>query len=92
MTLRHGVVVAGMLALLLCLAFAMMVGDAVVGGDWPGWDEGWAVLAFPLGVPVAVAAATGLLGRSRFRLRVLGVTAAVWAWGAVVFLLWLAFG
>ena len=59
-----------------------MVADSAVGGDWPGWDEGWAVVVFPLGVPLPVAsglavAGGGLAGRPGFAV----VTAAVWAVG-----------
>jgi hypothetical protein len=87
MTLRFGVV-GGTLALgVLGVALAFMVGDAS-GDEWPGWDEGWALIAFPLGVPLAVGAAFGLLRGSGLAARVAGVTAAVWLWGACVFLLW----
>ena len=49
MTARQwlGAAVLGVLA----VALALMVADAAEGGDWPGWDEGWAVVAFPLGIP-----------------------------------------
>jgi hypothetical protein len=90
MTLRLGVV-AGAVAL-LGVAFALMVGDAVSGHDWPGWDEGWAFIAFPLGVPVAVACALVALRASSFGAQLVGLTAAVWLWGACVFLLWYALG
>ena len=90
MTLRLGVLAGALLV--LGAAFALMVGDAVAAGDWPGWDEGWAVVAFPLGVPLAVAAALALLPHAGYGARVAGVTAAVWLWGAVVFLVWLALG
>ena len=80
----------------LALALLLMVGDALVGGDWPGWDEGWAVLAFPLGVPVATAIWLALSspGRARATLvrATLGVTLAVWTWGGIVFVLWHALG
>jgi hypothetical protein len=39
-----------------------MVDNAMHGDDWPGWDEAWALVAFPLGIPVAVAAALGVGG------------------------------
>ena len=55
-------------------------------GDWPGWDEGWALLAFPLGIPLALWAA---LRRPR---AVVVSTLAVWTWGLVVFAAWWAFG
>ena len=73
----------------------LMVVDAGRGGDWPGWDEGWALVAFPLGIPVTVAAALGLGGKAvratTLRLVAL-VTGAVWLWGAVVFVVWLVVG
>jgi hypothetical protein len=90
MTLRLGVVAVALAG--LGLALALMVGDAVAGDDWPGWDEGWAVIAFPLGIPVAVAIALALLRDAGERARVAGVTAAVWVWGACVFLVWLLVG
>jgi small neutral amino acid transporter SnatA (MarC family) len=90
MTLRLGVVAGGLA--LLGVAFALMVGDAVSGHDWPGWDEGWAVIAFPLGIPAAVAVALAALRRSSFGAQLVGLTAAVWLWGACVFLLWYAVG
>jgi len=74
----------------LAAATALMIGDAVVGGDWPGWDDGWAVIAFPLGMPPAVAVGLAAGGS---RLRTVGsVTAAVWAWGGAVFVAWLLLG
>lgn len=54
--------------------------------DWPGWDEGWALVVFPLGIPIALLAAL-----QRLRPAVLG-TLAVWAWGLVVFAAWSVFG
>jgi hypothetical protein len=73
----------------------LMVKDAGQGGDWPGWDEGWALVAFPLGIPVAVAAALRLGGTAvratTVRLVAL-VTGAVWLWGALLFVLWLVAG
>jgi hypothetical protein len=72
-----------------------MVDDAAHGSDWPGWDEGWALVAFPLGIPVAVAAAVGVGGKA---LRAAGgriivlVTGAVWLWGAAVFVVWFEIG
>jgi hypothetical protein len=72
-----------------------MVADAGQGRDWPGWDEGWALLAFPLGIPVAVAAALALGGtaaRTTTTRLVALVTGAVWLWGAVIFVVWFAFG
>jgi hypothetical protein len=91
--LRTGVVVL-VLAALAGVLF-LMVEDAGHGDDWPGWDEGWALIAFPLGVPVAVAAALALGGTavrgSSLRLVAL-VTGAVWLWGAVVFVVWFVAG
>ena len=76
-------------------SFVLMVDDAVSRGDWPGWDEAWAVVTFPLGIPVAVAAALGVMGPTRrtssARLVVV-VTGAVWLWGALVFVVWFALG
>lgn len=83
-----GAAVLGVLA----VALALMVADASVGGDWPGWDEGWAVVAFPLGIPLAVTGGLIATSAGTFAVRVAAVTAAVWAWGAIVFLLWLAVG
>jgi hypothetical protein len=79
----------------LVASFALMVDDATHGGDWPGWDEAWALVAFPLGIPMAVAAALGFGGiaarNASVRLVVL-VTGAVWLWGAAVFVFWLLVG
>lgn len=83
-----GAAVLGVLAITL----ALMVADAGAGGDWPGWDEGWAVVAFPLGVPLAVACGLLVTATCTLRARVAAVTAAVWSWGALVFLAWLALG
>ena len=91
--LRIGVVAV------LVAAFAgvlgLMVADAGQGGDWPGWDDGWALVAFPLGIPFAVAAALGVGGTavSATTLRLVAlVTAAVWLWGAVLFVVWVVVG
>lgn len=70
----------------------MMVGDAVAGDDWPGWDEGWAVIVFPLGIPLPVAAGLVATNRGSLTERVIVVTAAVWTWGALLFTAWLALG
>jgi hypothetical protein len=86
--LWFGAAVLGVLAASLVL----MVADAAVGEDWPGWDEGWAVILFPLGIPLAVATGLGAAARASEAWRVAVVTVAVWAWGAVVFLAWLALG
>ena len=91
--LRTGVVVLVLAALGGVLV--LMLEDAGHGGDWPGWDEGWALVAFPLGIPVTVAAALGLGGTAvratTLRLVAL-VTGAVWLWGAVVFVVWFVVG
>jgi hypothetical protein len=92
--LRTGIVVVVVLAALAGV-LVLMVEDARRGGDWPGWDEGWALVAFPLGIPVAVAAALALGGtsvRATTPRLVALVTGAVWLWGAVVFVVWLAVG
>ena len=72
-------------------AFALMVDNAMHGDDWPGWDEAWAIVAFPLGIPVAVAAALivgGPAARATSARLVALVTGAVWLWGAAVFVVW----
>jgi hypothetical protein len=59
-------------------------------GDWPGWDEGWALVLLPLGVPLAVALGLLMSGRRTLTLRAtVLVSVAVWGWGAVLFLAWL---
>jgi hypothetical protein len=76
------------------LFFALVLGftDATSGGDWPGWDEGWALVVFPLGVPLALYAAAGL-GRAGPAARVATIgTLAVWLWGAAVFVTWFFLG
>lgn len=79
-------------AAFVAAVFLLMLTDAVDGGDWPGWDEGWALIAFPLGVPLVLGAALAAARVSR----PLGVTAmaslAVWTWGALVFVLWYVVG
>lgn len=60
---------------------------AILGRHWPGWDDLWVVVVFALGVPAAAAAA--LRGWSR---GVVAVTAAVWAWGGLLVLIWLGLG
>ena len=77
-------------ALFLVLTAALMITDAAVGGDWPGWDEGWAVVAFPLGMPPVVALGLAV-GGSRLE-TVATVTGAVWTWGAAVLVVWLLIG
>jgi hypothetical protein len=88
-TLRRKLLAAATVAF-LAAAVSLMTADAVVGGDWPGWDEGWAVVAFPLGMPPAVAVGLAA-GGSRLH-TVASVTAAIWAWGGVVFGAWLLLG
>jgi hypothetical protein len=59
-------------------------------GDWPGWDEGWALVLLPVGVPLAVAAGLLMAGRGALTLRALfTVSLAVWAWGVLLFFAWL---
>jgi hypothetical protein len=86
MTLRR-TVPAALVISFLALASALMFRDATAGGDWPGWDEAWVVAAFALGLPVVLAVA--LRGPTR---TVVSATGAVWCWGALLFLLWLAVG
>ena len=93
-TLRHTTVAALVLAA-LAGSLGLMVDNAVRGGDWPGWDEAWALIAFPLGIPVAVAGALGVGGptlRTTSARLVALVTGAVWLWGAAVFVVWFAVG
>ena len=76
-------------------SFALMVDDALYGDDWPGWDEAWALVAFPLGIPVAVAGALivgGPAARATSARLVALVTGAVWLWGAAVFVVWVVVG
>lgn len=85
---------AAVLGLVLFLVGAASLGllDATAGDDWPGWDEGWALVAFPLGVPLALYAGAGI-ARAERRTRVATIgTLAVWLWGAAVFVAWLIFG
>jgi hypothetical protein len=66
--------------------------DATTGGDWPGWDEGWVLVAFPLGVPIALYVGAGVAkAPSPRRVATIG-TLAVWLWGAAVFVTWMVFG
>ena len=94
MSLRQTSVVVLVLAA-LAASFGLMVDDAVHGGDWPGWDEAWALVAFPLGIPVAVAVALGVsrpaVRTTSARLVAL-VTSAVWLWGAAIFVVWFLVG
>ncbi len=85
-------IVFTLVAVFVAGTFLLMITDAVGGGDWPGWDEGWALVTFPLGVPLVLAgtlAAAGVRGLAR---TTVAATLAVWAWGATVFVLWHAFG
>ncbi len=85
---------AAVLGLVLFLVGAAALGlmDAIAGDDWPGWDEGWALVAFPLGIPLALYAGAGI-ARAERRTRVATIgTLAVWLWGAAVFVAWLIFG
>jgi hypothetical protein len=92
---RHTTVVVVLVLAALVGSFGLMLDEATHSGDWPGWDEGWALIAFPLGIPVAVAAAIGVgrsaLSATNVRLFVL-VTAAIWLWGAAMFTVWFALG
>ena len=63
MSRRKTTVVVVLVLAALVGSFGLMLDEASHSGDWPGWDEGWALIAFPLGIPVAVAAAIGV-GRS----------------------------
>jgi hypothetical protein len=76
-------------------SFVLMVDDAVTSGDWPGWDEAWVLIAFPLGIPLAVAAALsvgGAAARATSARLVALVTGAVWLWGAAIFVVWFILG
>jgi hypothetical protein len=92
---RLRISVAVLVLAALAGVLGLMVEDAGQGGDWPGWDEGWALIAFPLGIPLAVAAALGAGGTAvratTLRLVAL-VTGAVWLWGAMVFVVWFVVG
>jgi hypothetical protein len=79
----------------LAASFVLMVDDAVNSGDWPGWDEAWVLIVFPLGIPVAVAASLSVGGpaaRATSARLVALVTGAVWLWGAAVFVAWFLLG
>jgi hypothetical protein len=79
----------------LAASFVLMVDDAFHGGDWPGWDEAWVLVVFPLGIPIAVATALRIAGqavRAKSPRLVALVTGAVWLWGAAVFVVWFAIG
>jgi hypothetical protein len=79
----------------LAASFVLMVDDAVRSGDWPGWDEAWVLIVFPLGVPAVVAAALEVGGSTAraTSARLVGlVTGAVWLWGAAIFVVWFILG
>ena len=92
---RQTTVVVVLVLAALGVSFGLMLDEAAHSGDWPGWDEGWALVAFPLGIPVAVGAAVGIgrraLSAANVRLVAL-VTGAIWLWGAAVFTVWFAVG
>jgi hypothetical protein len=76
------------LVLFLLGALALWLADATRGGDWPGWDEGWALLVFPLGIPLALFVGARIArAEQRARIATIG-TLAVWLWGAVVYVAW----
>jgi hypothetical protein len=78
--------------LFLVVAGALGVADIILGGDWPGWDEGWALIAFPLGVPLALYASAGIAKpETRAQVAATG-TLAVWVWGAAVVVVWFFVG
>jgi hypothetical protein len=80
------------LALFLLGALALGLRDAMRGGDWPGWDEGWALVTFPLGIPLALYVGALVTGAERpDRIATIG-TLAVWLWGASVFVTWYLVG
>ena len=82
------VLVLVLLVLFLAGALSLALMDATAGGDWPGWDEGWALVAFPLGVPLALYVGAGVArAESPARIATIG-TLAVWLWGAAVFVTW----
>ena len=76
------------LGLFLVGALALWLTDATRGGDWPGWDEGWALLGFPLGIPPALYVSARIAqGERPARIATIG-TLAVWLWGALVYVAW----
>ena len=80
------------LVLFVVGAASLALIDATKGGDWPGWDEGWALVTFPLGVPLALYVGAGVArAESRMRVATIG-TLAVWLWGAAVFVTWMVVG
>jgi short subunit fatty acids transporter len=76
------------LVLFLVGALALGLTDATRGGDWPGWDEGWALVAFPLGIPLVLYVGAGIARADQpARIATIG-TLAVWLWGALVYVTW----
>lgn len=93
LTLRQSLGIAVTLAA-LAAALALMIDEAIRGDDWPGWDEGWVLVVFPLGIPAAIAAGLRVApsrGDGPWR-RIALVTGAIWLWGAALFLVWLTVG
>jgi hypothetical protein len=89
---RSWVALVPALILFLVGALALGLTDATSGGDWPGWDEGWALVVFPLGIPLALYAAAGFGRATRpARVAIIG-SLAVWLWGAAVFVTWFFVG
>jgi hypothetical protein len=92
--LRQSLGVAAALGALVAV-LALMIQHALHGGDWPGWDEGWVLVVFPLGISGSVAAAVRVRPSALADVtwpRIAFITGAVWLWGAVLFLVWLAIG
>jgi hypothetical protein len=80
------------LVLFLVGVASLALMDAIAGGDWPGWDEGWALVTFPLGVPLVLYVGAGIAGAERpTRVATIGAL-AVWLWGAAVFVTWMVVG
>ncbi len=74
--------------LALGAALVLMVRDAAMGGDWPGWDEGWALVVFPLGIPFVLYTERLLRHDVRPARAAAYSTLAMWFWGAVIFGAW----
>lgn len=98
MVSRYGLAVRGgdkilVLAMIVFLVATLgaMLADAEAG-DWPGWDEGWALVVFPVGIPVVVSLAVGR-ARAALDWRLVGLTTlAIWVWGAALFVTWMLVG
>jgi hypothetical protein len=71
---------------LACAAILLAGPIDALSGDWPGWDDGWTLVVFPLGIPLALWIALRSLPSAAL------ATLAVWGWGVAVFLAWWAFG